>query len=299
MLSDYLHILDEYEDSKKAFDIAQRIAKKKNIRIEDLLVDLQISYGHILVHLNDLEGAKSIFQQSISSEENHPILKARDLFRMGEIFVFQGEYDEALKRFNQSIMICDKYLNTDLSQSAYQILADNYRRMGTAFRLKNDYKTAHACYDRAGHIYDQFGFRGRIWLLHGIGELFRAEKKFDKALEKYEQAKIESQRACNINRVAHALLGICEVNRMMGKIELNDYAKPLEIYIKINSKWGIANTYISQSLAYIDNGKREDAKRLLESARHICQELKLNRELKLIQKVTEGGVDELHPLSLF
>jgi tetratricopeptide (TPR) repeat protein len=299
MLSDYFHISDEYEDSKKAFETAQGIAKEKNIEIEDLLVDLPISYGHILLHLNDLEGAKSIFQQSISNEENRPILKARDLFRIGEIFVFQGEYDEALKSFNQSIAICDKYLNTGLSQSAYYILADNYRRVGTAYRLKNDYETANAYYNRADRIYNQFGFRGRVWLLHGIGELYRAEKKFDEALNIYEQAKIESQKVCNINRVAHALLGICEVNRMMKKINLNDYAKPLEIYSKINSKWGIANTYISQSRAYMDHGKMEDAKRLLDIAKTICQELKLSGELELIQKVMEGSVDELHPLSLF
>ena len=299
LLSDYFHISDEYEDSKKAFETAQRFAKEKNIKIEDLLVDLQISYGHILLHLNDLENAKSIFQQSISNNENHPILRARDLFRIGEIFVFQGGYDEALKSFNQSIMICNEYLDTDLSQSAYHILADNYRKMGTAYRLKNDYGNAKKYYDQADGIYNQFGFRGRVWLLHGIGELYRAEKKFDEALTIYEQAKVESQHVCNINRVAHALLGICEVKRMMKTIDLNDYAKPFEIYNKINSKWGIANTYISQSLVCMDCGKMEDAKGLLDKAETIVQELKLNGEIKLIQRVREGAVDELHPLSLF
>ena len=72
---------------------------------------------------------------------------------------------------------------------------------------------------------------------------------------------------------------------MRKKINLNDYAKPLEIYNKINSEWGIANTYISKSLTYIENGKMDGAKRLLDAAKIICQKLGLKEELKLIHRV--------------
>lgn len=301
LLSDYRHIRDEYKDSEKAFNAAKRTAMENDIRIEDHLVDIQISYGHILLHLNDLEGAKSIFQQSIDNRENHPILRARDLFRIGEIFVFQGEYDEAIQRFNESIMICNEYLDTDMSQSAYHILADDYRKMGTAYRLKNEYKLAEEYYNRAKNIYNRFGFRGRVWLTHGFAELYRAKNALPLAMSEYEKARIESHEVCNINRVAHAYLGICEVKRMQGDIDVEEYKEPLEIYKKIDSQWGIANVYISKALVYIERGRRTEADELLNDAERICKEpkLKFNEEAKLIQRVRGGSIDELHPLSLF
>jgi len=299
MLSDYFHLTDEYEDSKRAFYIAQGKAKKSNIKIENLLTDLNISLGHILVHLNDLKNAKNIFQQSISKRDNPPILKARDFFRIGEILVFQGENDNAIKNFKKSMKICHKYINTNLSRTAYCILADSYRRMGTAYRMKEEYQNAKDYYDKADHLYKLYGFRGRVWLLHGYAELYRAEKKFDEAHKMYTQAKIKSQETCNINRVAHAQLGICEINRMIKKVDIYDYSIPLQIYKKINSKWGIANTYISQSLIYIYYGKIKQAIKLLNIAKDICQIMKLNIELEIIQRIKKGSLSELHPLSLF
>ncbi len=154
-------------------------------------------------------------------------------------------------------------------------------------------------YNKAKYIYDAHKFRGEVWLLHGIAELYRAEGNLDEAMRKYEEAKKASQEAFNINRIAHALLGVCEVKRMKEEAHLNDHEEPLNIYKKIGSKWGIANTYISQAILYTNEGNAEMAKELLNEAMNMCQELNLNEELKLIQRIMEGDVDELHPLSLF
>jgi tetratricopeptide (TPR) repeat protein len=139
-----------------------------------------------------------------------------------------------------------------------------------------------------------------VWLLHGIAELYRAKGDINGALKMYEDAKKASQEVFNINRVAHANLGICEVNRMKRQINMNDFTRPLQIYKEIGSEWGVASIYISQSLSCISQNKeREKVKELLTRAENICQKLNLSEELKLISRIREGSRDELHPLSFF
>lgn len=299
MLSDYFHILDSYIHAKEAYEKAVFIAKNKKLSLELFLEDLQISYGHILLHLNQIEDAKKIFNESINRTNNSSIGKARDYFRIGEIYVFQGEYAKAIWNFNQSIKICKKIENNELMHSIFHILADDYRKLGTTYRMKNNLKKAKKYYDKSDDIYKKFGFRGRVWLLHGIAELYRAKNDIKESLKIYNQAKIESIKVCNINRVAHANLGICECKRLTGKIKINDYIIPYDIYKSINSKWGIANTIISQSLSYIKLGKENKTEELLNSAMKICEDLHFKSEYDLIQRIKEGSIEELHPLSLF
>lgn len=296
LISDYFHILDEYENSRMAYLSAMKVMENNLINIEKDIIDIHISLGHILLHLNKVNDAKKYFIDSIKDIEIHPVNKARNLFRLGEIYIVQGEYRDAINTFEKSLKICDEEIYNHYNE-CNQIIADNYRRIGTSYRMKKNYYKADKYYNTSKEIYDKGGYRGRIWLLHGIAELHRANNEFIESLQMYEKAKLESEKAFNINRSTHAKLGILEVKRIQNNVKKTDYLEIYNTYSQIQSSWGIANIFITQALI-LKNYKKEKNK-LLDKAIKICKGMGLKYELNLINEIKLGKTDQLHPLSLF
>mgnify|MGYP003753390047 FL=1 len=334
-LSDLFHILDMYEESLSLYQNALLIAGE-NVDINSILVDTQISKGHIYLHLNRLPDAAHDFNRTIKHPGNiiHPILCARSYFRLGEVKVYQGDTIGARKCFSQALYSCEKLEKEDGKnlEMIQHIRSDVYRKMGTAYRMDKDLSNCLKYYEMADNINNEYMFRGYVWLLHGWAEYYRAKgyaamekdsnggllnnqdshEFFKKSREVCKEAKKESAKIRNINRYAHALLIECEIDRLefgsqgftqQKTDEMMDrYKQALDVYLNIYSRWGEANIFISQYLTFHKTEYEiKDNSELLDYAKYICDEMGFGREFALIQKVKKEDSSnyELNPLSLF
>lgn len=299
LYSDFYHTLSDYSSAEKWFDKAEAEAQKQNIDLDELTMDLKISRGHLLYHLNDLRGAKTYFENQLKKFNNHTLHRARALFRSGELVIFSGNYTDAYNRFQDSVEICNQFLESDSSKTAYHINADNYRMLGVISRLLKDYKKSEFFLEKSKNIYDEFGFRGLLYLNAEFGELYRAQNKLKKSLKLFNQVMVDAQRKCDINWFAHACLGECEILRIKKKATSKNYLKPLEIYRQINSQWGLANGYLSQAIMHLDKGHPSKALKLTNKSKYICVKYNLVTTLQYITDYENTGNLPPLPLTFF
>jgi len=322
--ANFFHILDLYQEAYDAFVQGVACAEREGINLAAILADTRISLGHILLHLNDLKGAKDAFLETYRRKDSGPFLKAKSLFDAGEVEIFCGDISPpyAPARFSQALELC-KLADPDTSDPDVQELrGDIVRRIGTVHRVLGQLDEAEACYAKAETIYSDGIFRGLVWLQPERAELLRArafltpapaaDKYLAGAAALYDEGKNLTQRIRNINWFAHGLLGECELARV-ANLKFNKplpkdldakYTNAFEIYSQISSRWGIVQTYVSQALLYHAAAETFPDKyavtaEKIEQAERFSRELGLKTELALIKRIktSRDPSPELHPLT--
>lgn len=322
--ANFFHMLDQYQNSQEAFLHGQDLAAKTGIPWIPILSDARISLGHILLHLNDLKGAKNTFLETYNHRDAGPLLKAKSQFGAGEVELFHGETGptSAPARFSQALRLCEQADPKQENPDIQELRGDILRRTGTVHRISGRFTEALSCYDAAAVAYKEDMFRGLASLIPERAELARASAfgtsgaKADEYLAKasslYEEAKAVSLRIRSINKYAHALLGECELARIahqkFGKPLPRDleakYGSAFEIFCQIFSDWGITQVFISEALLYHASadkfpGKYADTAEKLDQAERLGKNLGLKTELALINRIkshTEPAL-ERNPLT--
>jgi tetratricopeptide (TPR) repeat protein len=323
--ADFFHVLDRYQEAYNAFEQGVEWALQAGLDLPAILSETRISKGHILLHLNDLDGAKAAFLEISQNRESTPFARAKSLFGAGEAELFAGDLATpyAPARFTHALDLCEKADPSRRDPDVQELRADILRRTGTVHRILGRLDEAGACYLEAETIYRNGPIRGLVWLLPEQAELLRArafqsppdaaDKFLTEAAAMYEEAKSASQRIRNINWFAHNLIGECELARVahvkfkkpLPKNLDTKYANAFEIYCQISSRWGIVQAFISQALLYHgSSGEFPDKYAItadkLEQAERFSRDLGLKTELALIKRIKTGGAEkELNPLTFF
>jgi len=321
--ANFFHMLDQYQNSREAFLHGKDLAEKTGLRWIPILEDARISLGHILLHLNDLKGAKTAYLETYNHRDAGPLLKAKSQFGAGEVELFYGETGQtsAPSRFSQALRLCDQADPEHENPDIQELKGDILRRTGTLHRISGRFTEAGACYDDAAAAYRDNMFRGLASLLPERAELARAaafgasgtaaDEYLAKAAGLYDEAKTVSHRIRSINKYAHALLGECELARIahqkFGKPLPKDleakYRSAFEIFCQIFSDWGIAQIFISEALLYHASADRfpekyADTAEKLDQAERLGKNLGLKTELALIHRIKTHAEPalELNPL---
>jgi hypothetical protein len=320
----FFHILDQYHEAYNAYQLGVDRAGQQGLDLSGILSDTRISKGHLLLHLNDLAGAKEAFMEVAKNKESSAFVRAESLFGAGEAELFAGEIATpyAPAHFAQALEHCEKADPGRKDPNVQELRADILRRTGTVHRLFGKLDAAEACYAEAEQICRDGMVRGLVWLLPEKAELARArafgadgkaaEEHLAAAAAIYEEAKALSQRIRNVNWFAHCLIGECELarvaslkcNRPLPKDLDTKYANAFEIYCQISSRWGIVQTFISEALIYQSSpdafpDKYAVTADKIDQAERFSQELGLKTELTLIKRMKSraGIAPELHPLT--
>ncbi len=324
--ADFFHTLDRYPEAFDAFRRGTALAGEQNLDLAVILAGFRISEGHILLHLNDLAGAKEAFIREGQAKGIGPFAKAKSLFGAGEAELIMGDLAPPLApaRFTQAYELCGNADPAGQDPDVQELRADCLRRTGAIHRVLGRLDDAGASYAEAGKIYYRGIPRGLVWLRHEQAELLRARvfaspgdsvaSLLSEAAASYEEAKAASQRIRNINWYAHGLIGECELARIAhtrfnkplpGNLDTK-YTNAFEIYCQISSRWGIVQTFISQALLY--HGSPEEFRDRyaitadkIEQAERFSTELGLKRELDIIKRIkaAKTTVPELNPLVFF
>ncbi|MFA6332190.1 MAG: hypothetical protein WCX22_04495 [Methanoregula sp.] len=322
--ADFFHILDRYQDSYDAFLRGVELAGQQKLSLSSVFEETHVSKGHILLHLNDMAGAKTAFLEAYQDRDSGPFTKAKNLFGAGETELLCGDLATpyAPARFAKALELCGKLDPSGEDPDVQELKADILRRTGSVNRVLGKLDEAGACYAQAGKIYGVGMPRGHVWLLPEQAELLRvraflappdtAQKYVDEAAALYKEAKEAAQGIRNINWFAHNLIGECELARIahlnlkkpLPKNLGTKYANAFEIYCQISSQWGIVQTFISEALLYHAAADEFPDKYAitadkLEQAERFSKELGLKTELALIKKIksSKGSEPELNPLT--
>jgi tetratricopeptide (TPR) repeat protein len=322
--ADFFTILNLYREAYEAFVRGVTYAEQQGLALPVLLSESRITKGHILLHLNDLTGAKEAYLELVRIRDADPILRAKGLLGAGEVELLCGDYapTSSPARFVQALELCGKADPAGTDPDVAELRADILRRTGTACRLSGKFDAAAGYYDSAEEIYLNGMIRGRGMLLPERAELFRAraflsgpveaEKECVQAAAAYDEAKTVAQRVRSVNWFAHCLIGECECARVAFRKCKKPFPRDLdtklqnafEIYCQISSHWGLVQTFLSESLLFhaapesFPDRYASTADKL-EQAERFSRELGLKNELAIIQRIKSGcgQESELHPLT--
>ena len=317
--------LDLYQDALDTFSHGLELAAEQKIDPGPILSRMSISRGSILLHLDNLAGAKAAFLDEYPARCTGPLPKARCLLGAGEAELIGGG-DENLRsasgRFALAKNLCQDADPGRSDMDARELEADILRRLGTIHRIEGRHEDAARSYAEAETIYRAGNMcRGLALLQIEQGELLRAEaflaptgsraSATTRSYRTYEEAKTTAQRIRNIRGFAHAMLGECELARIAFQRSgmplppdiSTKYNNAFEIYCQINSRWGIVQTFISEALLYHTSSdqfpeKYADTAEKLEQADHLAAELGLKSEQALIKRIRShtDAAAELNPL---
>ena len=321
--ADFFTILNQYQEAYEAFVRGVALAEQQGLALPALLSESRITKGRILLHLNDLTGAKEAYLELLRIRDADPLLRAKGLLGAGEVELLCGDYapTSSPARFVQALELCGKADPAKTNPDVAELRADILRRTGTACRLSGKSDEASGYYDTAEEIYRNGMMRGPVMLLPERAELFRAraflsgpaeaEKACAQAAAAYDEAKTVAQRVRSVNWFAHCLIGECECTRVAFQKCKKPFPRDLdtkfqnafEIYCQISSHWGIVQTFLSEALLFhaapdsFPDRYASTADKL-EQAERFSRELGLRNELAIIQRIKSGcgQESELHPL---
>ena len=321
--AEFFQSLDLCEASSAIFDRGIGLAESRGLDPAAILADARISRGNILLHLNDFAGAKEAFLAGSQNSAAGPFAQAKNLFGVGEVELLCGDLSSARApaRFSRALELAGKADPDHRNPDAEELRGDILRRTGTVHRLAGQYEPARKCYAAAEEIYQDDTLRGRAALLPEQAELARAcacaatgpvvDRHLAQAAHLYEDAKTTAQRIRSISRFAQALISECELarvafsrfNRPLPRDLDTKYSNAFDIFCQTGSKWGIAQSFLSEALLYHTLAeefpdKYADTADKLVQAEVFSRELGLATELSLIRRIRahELMASELHPL---
>jgi hypothetical protein len=321
----FFQVLDLYDAAEATFEHGISLARGQNLDLAAILSAARISKGSVLLHKNDLAGAKEAYLADARRAGAPAFTQARNLLGAAEAELICGAVAPGLApaRLTLAAKMAAEADPGHHDPDCEEVRADIWRRTGTVFRLTGELDRARESYAAAEAIYEDGMFWGRVRLLPELAELMRAyafaapdaaaaDPYLARASGLYEEAKAAAQRIRSISWFAHTLVGECELARIacqkFGRPLPKDidakYSSAFSIYCQIGSKWGMAQCFISESLLYLAMAdlypdKYADTSDKLALAETYAKELGLTAELALIKRIKghTSPAAELNPLT--
>jgi PAS domain S-box-containing protein len=198
--------------------------------------------------------------------------------KIGISYCDQLDYDQAMEYHLRAIEICEEI---DDQKS----IASNYTDISYIHWKRGDQDQAIEYLQKALTTFEEIGDKFRAaTALNNIGATYEQQNKFDQALEYYHRAiKIweESGNTKYVN-VAHTYNNIGNIYKSQKKYpEALEYQKKsLEIWEFVKSKSGMAMVYINLGSLYTDMGDQKSASELLYRALELAKQIKdLDKEM--------------------
>ena len=200
--------LDEIENLEcelKEYDQLGDISKKANVFA---------SLGDAYWHREEFKAARNYYYNALEIEENST--KKFELLNMiGNAYISDNKYNEALETYNELLKIADSLDALSLKASMLNTVGDRYCWM-------KEYKKAVEIYSKALKIEDQLGnLSSKAKLLNLIGSAYSMNGENNIALESYKEAfKIENK----LDNISGKITLLNNIGMVYSKIGDNDLA---------------------------------------------------------------------------
>jgi tetratricopeptide (TPR) repeat protein len=163
---------------------------------------------------------------------------AGSLHEIGRLHQARGEYDEALKKYQQSLEI-----EEELGDRAG--VATSLHQFGTLHLIRGEYDEALKKYQQSLEIEEELGDRAGVANSYGqIAMLHQVRSEYDEALKKYQQSLEISEELGDQKTVGISLHNLGVVHQARGEYDeaLKKYQQSLEIKEDLGDRAGVANS---------------------------------------------------------
>lgn len=192
------------------------------------------------------------------------------LYGIGVILQNQGNYGEALELFQQALKIREEL--KDKSGISYI-----HHQMGRIYQDQGKYKEAEELFMKTLKISEELNDKKeKASSILNLGEIYDNQGRYEEALEMFQESLKISEELEDLVAIAKAFHEIGRTYAGQGKYEeaVKMYQKSLKIKEELGDKKGIVITYQNLANIHIIQGRYEEAMR-------ICQEnLKISEEMK-------------------
>ncbi|KIO22323.1 hypothetical protein M407DRAFT_28121 [Tulasnella calospora MUT 4182] len=191
------------------------------------------------------------------------------LFEMGETYLGQGRYEQAISLFRQALSLARVADDDTDAANALESIA-------RAYFFQSKYKQAEEWFTQAQEIYARLGNdRGQAGTLSQLGEVYRYQSKYTEAEDSHTRAQEIFARLGNDHGRAFALRGLGHVYGLQSKYAQAEesFSRAQEIYARLGYDQGQANALIGLARVYRSQSKYIQAVESYTGAQEICARL--------------------------
>ncbi|MGF1532667.1 MAG: tetratricopeptide repeat protein [Bernardetiaceae bacterium] len=300
-------------------ELEAQLAQAQGRQRVDILNQLSLIYTEIATEDSGRVEAEEAIRLAKGIEYNEGLAQAH--YALGQFYAFQSQFIEALEQYQKGMQIARNTGQAKLMISLYTALAYIYSELGNyskaldytlqALRLmddlpdKSEVNTAQI-FEGLSFIYEQLGnlSEARAYAvaalsadsargdtvgyalgINNLGEIYKLEKNYDKALELYQQAlQIVENHQEKTALVRYMYSGIGEVLTLQGKA---DQAIPylrdaLELNNTYDDSEGIVHDSDLMSRAHLQQKNYPEALRYAQQAKEGAIALQLQDQLRQI-----------------
>ncbi len=194
---------------------------------------------------------------------------AKTLHQLGMIHQDQGNYEEAVKKYNQSLKIAEEL-------GGKNGIASTLHQIGTIHQDQGNYEEAVKKYTESLKIAEELGDKSGIaQTLHQIGNVHYQQGNYEEAVKKYNQSLKMKEELGDKSRIASTLHQIGMIHQDQGNYEeaVKKYTESLKISEELGGKNGIASTLHQIGTIHQDQGNYEEAVKKYTESLKISEEL--------------------------
>ena len=216
--------------------------------------------------LGNVTQAMSHYQQALEDcpdEEERE--KASILHNMAVIYATQGQIDEALKLYQQSLEIKEGIGNVQGKAATLHNMADIYRTQGQIDQALKLYQQSLEIKEGIGDV------QGKAATLHSMAVIYRTQGEIDQALKLYQQSLEIKEGIGDVQGKAATLHSMADIYQTQGQIDqaLKLYQQSLEIKESIGNVQGKAATLHQMAGIYATQGEIDEALKLYQQSADI------------------------------
>ncbi len=283
-------------------------------------IDSLNDLGFTLYERQQYDSALIVFGEELKlTKGNNPYGEARTLVNMGIVYLDKNDLDKAMEFFenstvtaekiNDSVIMASCYLSSGMvheRKASYLLAKQLYLKAARIFSDLGDRDGLSSSYNSVGNIQNKLGeFNSalfyyqkslHLWTelkdslnhkadiaasLNNIGDLYKENKQYDKALSYLSSALFYKREIGNDQSTAHTLSALGEVYELKGKLSLalRYYQEAYKIRENVGDRIGIANSANLLASIYLTSKKYTDAEKYLLESRKIAGEDSLRGEL--------------------
>jgi two-component sensor histidine kinase/tetratricopeptide (TPR) repeat protein len=283
-------------------------------------IDYLNDLGYTLYERQQYDSALIVFAKELQlTKGNNPQGEARTLVNMGIIYLDKNDLDKAMEYFenstvtaekiNDSIILASCYLSSGMvheRKASYLLAKQLYLKAAGIYTDLGDWDGLSSSYNSVGNIQNKLGeFTSAlyyyqksldIWTelkdsfnhkadiaasLNNIGDLYKENKQYDKALTYLTKALFYKREIGNDRSTAHTLSALGEVYEFKGKslLAMRYYKEAYKIREKVGDRVGIASSANLLASLYLASKNYNDAEHYLFQSRKIAEEDSIRGEL--------------------
>ncbi|KOP23588.1 hypothetical protein AMR41_25835 [Hapalosiphon sp. MRB220] len=219
----------------------------------------------------EINQALALYEQSlqITDSINDMVGKAAILHSMAGLFAQQGEINQALALYEQSLQLTE-------SINDVRTKATTLHSMAYLFAQQGEIQRALALYKQSLQIIDSINnVGGKAAILQSMAELFAQQGEINQALALYEQSLQITDSINDVRTKATTLHSMAYLFAQQGEIHraLALYKQALQIRERINDVGGKATTLHNMAGLFAQQGEIHRALTLYEQSLQICESI--------------------------